>query len=98
MSESASGSSTTRMPFPPPPADALSRTGKPISSAAARAAAASVTRSVSPGTIGTPASRIRRRASVLSPITAIVAGLGPTKTSPASSTARAKSARSARKP
>ena len=58
----------------------------------------SSTGALPPGTIGTPASRIRRRASVLSPMARMAAGGGPTQISPAASTASANAARSARKP
>ena len=51
-----------------------------------------------PGTDGTPTRCASRRALSLSPSDSIVAGVGPTKTRPASSTARANAARSARKP
>ncbi len=53
---------------------------------------------VAPGTMGTPAARIAARAAVLFPISSIASGGGPIQTSPASSTARAKAAFSARKP
>ena len=48
--------------------------------------------------IGTPALFIRSRASVFEPIASIASGGGPIQVSPAASTARAKSAFSARKP
>jgi hypothetical protein len=48
--------------------------------------------------IGTPASCIAVRAAVFDPISSIAAGGGPIQTSPASSTARANPAFSARKP
>ena len=51
-----------------------------------------------PGTIGTPAADAPRRAASLSPSAAIDSLPGPTKASPASSTGRANSARSARNP
>ncbi len=51
-----------------------------------------------PGTIGTPAACIRSRAAIFEPIASIAPGGGPIQTSPAASTARAKSAFSARKP
>ena len=71
---------------PPPPAPRSSGvTAKPVPSTA-------------PGMIGTPAARIAARAAVLEPISSIAAGGGPIHVSPASSTARAKPAFSARKP
>ena len=48
--------------------------------------------------IGTPAARIAVRAAVFEPINSIAAGGGPIQTSPASSTAAAKLAFSARNP
>ena len=57
-----------------------------------------VTRSVVPGTTGTPAAAIRRRDSILEPIASIAAAGGPIQTMPASSQARANPAFSARKP
>ena len=56
------------------------------------------TGSVVPGTIGTPASRMSARAAVFDPIASIASGGGPIQVRPASSTARAKAAFSARKP
>ena len=53
---------------------------------------------VTPGMIGTPAARIRSRASIFEPIASIASGGGPIQTSPASAQARAKAAFSARKP
>ena len=51
-----------------------------------------------PGTTGTLAAIIRRRASTLSPMASMASGDGPMKVSPASRTARANGARSERKP
>ena len=51
-----------------------------------------------PGTIGTPAAAMRRRAPILEPIASIADGGGPIQIRPASSQARAKAAFSARKP
>ena len=48
--------------------------------------------------IGTPAARIAVRAAVFDPISSIAAGGGPIHTRPASSTARANAAFSARNP
>ena len=64
----------------------------------ARARPSDSTGSVVPGMIGTPAACIRRRAAILEPIASIAPGGGPIQTSPASSTRRANSAFSARKP
>ncbi len=66
---------TSRMPFPPPPADGLSSTASPEPSpaaSAARASSASVSPAASlPGTTGTPAALTMRLAAILSPIAAI---------------------------
>jgi hypothetical protein len=53
---------------------------------------------VVPGTIGTPAACISSRARVLEPIASIAAAGGPMNVTPASSSARANAAFSARKP
>ncbi len=87
---------TGRIPLPPPPAEALTRTGKPISAAAAAGSAPS--RSSWPGTIGTPAASISARARTFEPIASIACGGGPIQTRPASPTRVANSAFSARNP
>ena len=51
-----------------------------------------------PGMVGTPAASASRLADALSPSRSMVSAVGPMKTSPACSTARAKAAFSARKP
>ena len=51
-----------------------------------------------PGTTGTPASSINRRAVVLTPMLSIASGGGPMNTRPALAHARAKPAFSAKKP
>ena len=92
----SSARSTRRIPFPPPPADALSITGKPIFFAALTAS--SVVSHVAPGTMGTPAALIFARAAVLEPICRIALAAGPTKTMPARSHASGISGFSLRKP
>ena len=98
----SSGAWTARMPFPPPPEDAFSSSGYPTrceaASMAARASASSSCSISSPGITGTPAARMVIRAVILSPICSMASGLGPTHCRPAFPTARAKSARSERKP
>ncbi len=84
--------------MPPPPAAALSITGKPMRSASLATAASSRTGSRVPGTTGTPAATASRRAEVFSPMSAIVSLRGPMKAIPSCSQARAKSGFSARKP
>src|SRR6266496_3951435 len=59
------------MPLPPPPATAFSRTGYPVSSAAACTSSSVVAASL-PGTTGTPAAAISCFALALSPLRAIV--------------------------
>src|SRR5207244_1475730 len=68
------------VPPPPPPAAALTITGYPIRFASEIAAASSA-RAVVPGTTGTPAAIIRRRASTLSPIARMLVAGGPMKVS-----------------
>ncbi len=96
-SRSWAGSSTRRMPRPPPPATALTKTGKPISSAARTSSSTSVEGWEEPST-GTPAARAAATARALLPVSSRVAVLGPTKVMPASSQARASSGFSDRKP
>ena len=86
----SSADRTMRMPLPPPPAAALTSTGKFISSAGPVATPV--------GTTGTPAATAISRAWSLRPIASITSADGPTKTSPASTTAWANAARSERKP
>ena len=85
------------IPLPPPPAAALISRGKPIASASARKASRSPV-GITEGATGTPFARANSIAEILSPIRRMVSGRGPMKTSPASPTARAKSAFSERKP
>ena len=73
----SSGSSTMRMPRPPPPADALISTGYPISSAMRSASFSDSTGPPLPGTVGTSALRARSIAATLSPATEIVSAVGP---------------------
>ena len=77
------------MPRPPPPADALTSTGRSASVTAAGS---------SSGRTGTPAAAMSFLASTLEPIAAIAAGGGPIQVSPASSTACANAAFSDRNP
>ena len=74
------------MPRPPPPAAALTTSGKPISSGDPW------------GSVGTPASRAIRFAASLSPPSRSVSGDGPTQVIPAATTSSANAALSARKP
>ena len=79
---SSLASRTIRIPLPPPPAEALTRRGRPISASAASGSIACDPSSSAPGTTGTPASCIIRRASTLDPIASIASAGGPIQTSP----------------
>ena len=68
---------TTRMPRPPPPAVALTMTGKPHVSANFSASSSFSTGPSVPGSSGRPAFFIARRARALSPIRRITFGSGP---------------------
>ena len=80
---------TMRMPRPPPPAEALTRSGSCASVASSTWMLSST---------GTPAVVISRLASIFEPILSMAVGSGPTQVSSASTTLRAKSAFSERKP
>ncbi len=66
--------------------------------ASSAASSAPLSRSALPGTSGTPASRIVCFARLLSPISSIASGRGPTNTRSLSSQARTNAAFSARNP
>ncbi len=87
-----------RMPLPPPPAEALIITGKPISSAIFTACLSSSMTPRCPGTVETLAAAAAFLDSILSPIAAMALGFGPMKTIPASASALGKASRSERKP
>ena len=89
-SSRSAGPRTTRIPRPPPPADALTSSGKPTSDVADTSSLH--------GSVGTPASRISRLAPSFDPIAAIAAAGGPTQISPAATTCSAKPAHSERNP
>ena len=100
-SNSSSISSSVRATFsprPPPPNAALIAIGSPCSCANAMTSSAPSTGSAVPGTSGAPTFWAMCRACTLSPRELMAAGGGPIQTSPASITAWAKSAFSARKP
>jgi hypothetical protein len=86
-----------RMPLPPPPADALIITGKPISSAMRAASASSSTTPMWPGTVDTLALAANFFDSILSPIARMASAWGPMNTMPAAA-ARPGTAGSDRKP
>ena len=86
------------MPFPPPPADGLSRAGSPVERTAAAMPANDWSDGSTPGTTGTPASRAARRASIFEPKRAMASADGPTNVRPASAQAAANPAFSERNP
>ena len=90
------GESATSRPMPPPPALALTISGKPTSFPVSPSAASSTTNAA--GSTGTPNRATNCRACHLSAIASVAESGGPTRTSPALSHARAKSAFSERKP
>jgi len=73
----SSASRATRIPLPPPPADALMITGKPIFTAKGQCVPDIFHRPRVPGTTGTPFAIIVARAVALSPIVRICSGVGP---------------------
>ena len=83
--------------MPPPPALALMSTGYPMRAASARACSTDSSSSL-PGTVGTPASFIRRLAASLSPILEMMSPSGPMKARFCSLHSRAKAAFSDKKP
>ena len=87
-----------RMPLPPPPADALTITGRPMSLATTSASSASAMMPSEPGVTGTPAAVIVARAAALSPMRSMLSGDGPMNLMPCSRQRRLNSARSARNP
>ena len=96
-SSTSYGEASFCIPFPPPPADALTRSGHPTRSPNRITWSASSTSSMAGGT-GTPEAASALRAAILSPRIRITREEGPMKTSPSRSTASAKSGFSARKP
>ena len=91
-------SRATLSPRPPPPNAALIAIGRPNSSANLTASSAFSSGSLVPGASGAPTFSAMWRALTLSPRFSIASGGGPIHVSPASMTARANSAFSARKP
>ena len=96
-SRSCPGSSTRRIPRPPPPATALTNSGKPSSSDAATSSSISADGADDPST-GRPASRAAAMARDLSPVRCSTSGGGPTNVMPASAQACARSGFSDRNP
>ena len=82
---SSSSLYATRMPFPPPPADALSITGYPIWFDIFIASCIVYINPSDPGTTGTPAFFIVSFALDLFPISSIISGFGPINFKPISS-------------
>ena len=73
-------------------------TGHPNSSPKATTSSGEVSGSDRPGTPRTPARSAARREEILSPMTSMASGGGPTKVTPCAVMARAKSAFSEKKP
>ena len=96
-SGSAAGVSTRRMPRPPPPATALTKTGNPISSAPATKSSTSEEGGVD-FRVGMPASLAAASARTLLPANCKTSAGGPMNVIPAASQARARSGFSLRKP
>ena len=94
----AEESLTILIPLPPPPDAALSRTGKPISSAISNADSRDSIGLSDPGTESTPQLEANAFALVLSPKRSIASGEGPMKIISLSATALANSAFSERNP
>ena len=88
-SENSVSVCTTRMPFPPPPALALIKTGKPTFFATSNAASVSVIASLIPGTSGTPYFSTACLLAILLPIISMASAVGPIKTIPFSANFRA---------
>ena len=80
MSAKSSSLSDTRMPLPPPPDDALIMMGQPMVRACSRATSTSWMPFFVPGTTGTPASIMVRRAWLLLPMRSMTSGVGPMNT------------------
>ena len=86
------------MPRPPPPKAAFTATGQPKASPNSTTSPASVGAVPVPGTGATPALVAATRLLILSPMVSMASGGGPTQTAPASITAWAKPAFSAKNP
>jgi hypothetical protein len=86
------------MPRPPPPADALTMMGKPMSAAIALASAMVSMGPSEPGTTGMPSDFAVSLALILSPISRTCSAVGPMNVILCSSRISAKRAFSAKKP
>ena len=95
---SCSGCRTLRMPRPPPPADALTMSGKPTSSPNFTIASSDTPVRSRHVASGTPASSASSLEAILSPSARIAAELGPRKVMPSSSSRATKAASSDAKP
>jgi hypothetical protein len=96
-SSSWAGSATRRMPRPPPPATALTKTGNPISWAASSRVGTSEDGAVD-FRVGMPAALAAASAVTLLPASSSTSAGGPMKVMPASAHAAARSGFSLRKP
>ena len=89
--------STLRIPRPPPPATALTKSGYGMSAADATSASASVD-GATPARVGTPAAFAAAIARALLPVRVSTSAPGPMKVMPASAQASASRGFSLRKP
>ncbi len=96
-SRSCSAVATSRIPRPPPPATALTKTGNPMAWVASTMVSRSSLGSVEART-GSPASCAAPTARTLLPASSSTSAPGPMKAIPAASQARARSGFSDRKP
>ena len=96
-SRRSSGSSTRRIPRPPPPATALTNSGNGISRADSTRASASVDGSTE-ASVGTPAALAAAIARALLPVSVSTSAVGPMKVMPALAQASASRGFSDRKP
>ena len=76
---SSSALRITRMPRPPPPAEALTITGNPTCCAHSSAAPSDASKPSEPGRMGMPAAFMASRAFSFSPIRRVTSGGGPMK-------------------
>ena len=88
----------TRMPRPPPPAEAFTMTGKPTLRAHSSASSAEAMIPSEPGRIGTPCFFMVARAFSFSPIRRVTSGGGPMNLMPQACATSAKLAFSLSRP
>ncbi len=91
------GPPTTRMPRPPPPAEALTRSGQPSASSSVSSGGSGPAITID-GRVGTPAIRMISLAPTFDPMASMAVAGGPTQQEARPSTTRAKSPDSDRNP